>query len=206
VAGDVRYNGLDDSGAVTIYTPFAQTPFLWNYLMIRTDGLPETLSQSVRQAVSSVDATVEAADFRTMDQLMTQSVAQPRFYTILFGAFAFLALALAAVGIYGVMAYAVAQRTHEIGVRMALGASRSDVLKMVIKQGMILAIAGVALGLLAAFGLTRLMSNLLFDVRATDPMTFVVISMMLIGVALLACFIPARRATKVDPIVALRYE
>jgi putative ABC transport system permease protein len=206
VAGDVRYGGLNDSDGWTIYTPFAQTPFLWNYLMIRTDGLPETLTQSVRQAVRSVDATVEAADFRTMDQLISQSIAQPRFYTILLGAFAFLALALAAVGIYGVMAYAVAQRTHEIGVRMALGASRGDVLRMVIKQGMILALAGVALGLLAAFGLTRLMSNLLFDVRATDPMTFVGISIMLIGVALLACFIPARRATKVDPIVALRYE
>jgi putative ABC transport system permease protein len=206
VAGDVRYNGLDDNDVATIYTPFAQTPFLWNYLMIRTNGLPDTLAQNVRQAVSSVDATVEAANFRTMDQLISQSVAQPRFYTILLGAFAFLALALAAVGIYGVIAYAVAQRTHEIGVRMALGASRSDVLRMVIKQGMILAFAGVALGLLAAFGLTRLMSNLLFDVRPTDPMTFVVISMMLISVALLACFIPARRATKVDPIVALRYE
>jgi putative ABC transport system permease protein len=206
VAGDVRYGGLNDSDGWTIYTPFAQTPFLWNYLMIRTNGLPDTLAQNVRQAVSSVDATVEAADFRTMDQLISESVAQPRFYTILFGSFAFLALALAAVGIYGVMAYAVAQRTHEIGVRMALGASRGDVLKMVLKQGMILALAGVALGLLAAFGLTRLMSNLLFDVEATDPMTFAVISMMLIGVALLACFIPARRATKVDPIVALRYE
>jgi putative ABC transport system permease protein len=206
VAGDVRYNGLDDSGAVTIYTPFAQTPFPWNNLMIRTDGLSEKLTQSVRQAVSSVDATVEAAGFRTMDQWISQSVAQPRFYTILLGAFAFLALALAVVGIYGVMSYAVAQRTHEIGVRMALGASRGDVLGMVIKQGMILALTGVALGLLAAYGLTRLMSNLLFDVRATDPMTFAVISMMLIGIALLACFIPARRATKVDPIVALRYE
>jgi putative ABC transport system permease protein len=206
VAGDVHYAGLNGSGVSTIYTPFAQTPFLWNYLMIRTNGLPETLTQNVRQAVSSVDTTLEAADFRTMDQLISQSVAQPKFYTILFGSFAFLALALATVGIYGVMAYAVAQRTHEIGVRVALGASRGDVLRMVIKQGMILALAGVALGLMAAFGLTRLMSNLLFDVRATDPMTFVVISVMLIVVALLACFIPARRATKVDPIVALRYE
>jgi putative ABC transport system permease protein len=206
VAGDVHYAGLNGSGVSTIYTPFAQTPFLWNYLMIRTAGLPETLTQNVRQAVSSVDATLEAANFQTMDQLISQSVAQPKFYTILFASFAFLALILAAVGIYGVMAYAVAQRTHEIGVRMALGATRGDVLRMVIIQGMILAITGVALGLLAAFGLTRIMGNLLFSVGATDPMTFAVISMMLIGIALLACFIPARRATKVDPIVALRYE
>jgi putative ABC transport system permease protein len=206
VAGDVHYAGLNGSGVSTIYTPFAQTPFLWNYLMIRTAGLPETLTQNVRQAVSSVDATLEAANFQTMDQLISQSVAQPKFYTILFASFAFLALILAAVGIYGVMAYAVAQRTHEIGVRMALGATRGDVLRMVIIQGMILAITGVALGLLAAFGMTRIMANLLFSVGATDPMTFAVISMMLIGIALLACFIPARRATKVDPIVALRYE
>jgi putative ABC transport system permease protein len=206
VAGDVSYNGLHDSDTLTIYTPFAQTPFLWTYLMIRTDGLPETLTQGVRQAVSSVDATIEAAGFRTMDQLVSQSVAQPRFYTILLGAFALLALVLAAVGIYGVMAYTVAQRTHEIGVRMALGASRNDVLRMVIKQGLLLALAGISLGLLAAFGLTRLMKNLLFDVEATDPQTFVVISMILIAVALLASFIPARRATKVDPLEALRYE
>jgi putative ABC transport system permease protein len=206
VAGDVHYSGLNDSSLATIYTPFAQTPFLWNYLMIRTNALSDTLAQNIRKAVSSVDATVEAADFRTMDQLISQSVAQPRFYTILLGSFAILALALAVVGIYGVMSYAVAQRTHEIGVRMALGARRGDVLVMMIKQGMILAIAGVSLGLLAAFGLTRLMTNLLFNVQATDPLTFVVISMALIGVALLACFIPAWRAAKVDPTVALRYE
>jgi putative ABC transport system permease protein len=206
VAGDVYYSGLNESNLATIYTPFAQTPFLWNYLMIRTNVLSETLAQNVRKAVSSVDATVEAADFRTMDQLISQSVAQPRFYTILLGSFAILALALAAVGIYGVMAYSVAQRTHEIGVRMALGAKRGDVLGMIIKQGMTLAGAGVTLGLFAAFGLTRLMNNLLFNVQATDPPTFVVISMLLVGVALLACFIPAWRATRVDPTVALRYE
>lgn len=206
VAVDVRYSGLDDSNVPTIYTPFAQTPFLWNYLMIRTNVSPETLTQNVRQAVTATDPTVEAANFRTMDQLISQSVAQPRVYTMLLGAFAILALALATMGIYGVMAYAVTQRTHEIGVRVALGASRGDVLKLVLKQGMLLACCGVVIGLLAAYGLTRLMRNLLFDVSATDPMTFVVISLMLVVVALMACYVPARRATKVDPIVALRYE
>jgi putative ABC transport system permease protein len=204
VVGDVRYSGLDDSGAATIYTPFAQTPFMWSNLMIRTSVSPETLFQSVRKAVSSVDSTLEPSNFRTMDQLVATSVARPRFNTSLLAAFAALALALATVGIYAVIAYSVTQRTQEIGVRLALGARKGDVIRLILKQGMWPALAGAALGLAGAWAMTRLISGLLFEVSATDPLTFTAVTLLLLAIALLACWIPARRATKVDPMVALR--
>ncbi|MDQ3254626.1 MAG: FtsX-like permease family protein, partial [Acidobacteriota bacterium] len=208
VVGDVRYSGLDDPGDATIYTPFAQTPMLWNYLMIRTTTAvpPASVIGSVRSAVVTVDPKLEAANFQTMDQVVSETVAQPRFYTTLLATFALLALVLAGVGIYGVVSYSVTQRTHEIGIRMALGARKLDVMKLVVGQGMLLAFVGVAVGLGGAFALTRLMTNLLFGVSATDPVTFAVISLLLAGVALVACYVPARRATKVDPMIALRYE
>jgi putative ABC transport system permease protein len=143
---------------------------------------------------------------RTMDQFVADAMAQRRFAMLLIGIFAGLAMLLAAVGLYGVMAYSVTQRTHELGLRMALGAQGSDVLKLVVKQGMTLAGAGLALGVAGALALSRLMKTLLFNVSATDPLIFVVIAATLAAVALLACFLPARRATKVDPMVALRYE
>jgi putative ABC transport system permease protein len=206
VVGDVRYSGLDDTGVNTIYTPFAQTPFLWSNLMIRTSVPPQTLIQSVRGAVASVNSSLQPANFLTMEQLVYDSVARPRLNAVLLAAFAALALALAAVGIYGVIAYSVSQRAQEIGVRMALGARKGDVILLVLRQGMTPAIAGVALGLVGAWAATRLMSGLLFEVSATDPATFAAITLTLMAVALLACYIPARRATKVDPMVALRCE
>lgn len=204
VVGEIRYSGLDDPSEAAIYTPFAQTPFWWSNLMLRTTVQPEAVIQTVRDAVASVDPSLEPANFRTMQQLVSESVAQPRFFTTLLGAFALLALLLAAVGIYGVMAYSVTQRTHEIGVRLALGARSFDILRLVLRQGMILVLAGAGIGLFGAWAATRVMARLLFEVSSTDPKTFAGVALLLITVALLACYIPARRALKVDPMVALR--
>jgi len=153
-----------------------------------------------------VDKDEPVSSVSTMQQLVSQSVAEPRFRTLLLGIFAGLAFLLAVVGIYGIISYSVSQRTHEIGVRMALGAERRDVLRLVVGQGMRQTLIGVGVGLLAALGLTRLLASYLYSVRPTDPMTFVVVSAVMLAVALLASYIPARRATKVDPLVALRYE
>ena len=153
-----------------------------------------------------MDPDQPIAQIRTMGEWVDRSVAAPRYRTTLFGLFALLAMVLAATGIYGVMSYSVAQRTHEIGVRMALGARRIDVLKLVVRQGMLLVVIGLALGLVGAFALTRVMASLLFGVTAKDPITFVAVAGLLGAVALIACYLLARRATKVDPLTALRYE
>jgi putative ABC transport system permease protein len=156
--------------------------------------------------VQAIDPDQPIAAIKTMQQWMETSVAAPRYRTTLLGLFAVVALVLASTGIYGVMSYSVTQRTHEIGVRMALGARRLDVLKLVVRQGMGLVVIGVALGLVGAFALTRVMASLLFGVTAKDPVTFVAVAALLALIAFIACYIPARRATKVDPLVALRYE
>ncbi|HMV50145.1 MAG TPA: ABC transporter permease, partial [Blastocatellia bacterium] len=206
VVGEVRYSGLDDPSEAAIYTPFAQTPFMWANLMIRTSLPPQSLIPAIRKAITSADVSLEPANFRTMEDLVAESVAQPRFYTTLLGAFALLALLLAGIGIYGVISYSVAQRTHEIGVRLALGAGKGDVLRLVLRQGLLPALIGAAIGLAGAWALTRLMSGLLFEISATDPLTFACVALLLLSVALLACYLPAKRAAKVDPMVALRCE
>jgi putative ABC transport system permease protein len=160
----------------------------------------------VRKAVWDIDKNQPVSNIRTMEEILADSIARQRFSMLLLGVFAGVALLLAAVGIYGVMSYSVAQRTHEIGIRMALGAQTSAVLKLAVGYGLKLVVAGVVIGLLAAFILTRLMSTLLFGITPTDPATFALISLLLISVAAIASYIPARRATKVDPLIALRYE
>ena len=204
VVGDVRHRGLDGALRQTIYFPSLRLGY--SNLVIRTANDPTSLAAAVRREVAAMDPHQPVANIKTMERWVSESVAQPRFRTFLLGLFSAVALLLSIVGIYGVMSYAVSQRTHELGIRMALGASASDVLRMVIRQGMQLAGAGVAIGLVASLTLTRLLKDLLFGVRATDPVTFAAVAFLLMGVALLACYLPARRATKVDPLVALRRE
>jgi putative ABC transport system permease protein len=204
VVGDIRHRSLESQPFPAMYMPSNQTG--GTNLVIRTQGDPANLAAAVRKEVQAIDPDQPVAAVRTMDEWVDTSVAQPRYRTALLGLLALLALVLASTGIYGVMSYSVAQRTHEIGVRMALGAKRLDVLSMVVRQGMVLVVSGVAIGLLGAFALTRVMSSLLFGVTAKDPITFVVVATLLTLVAFVACYIPARRATKVDPLVALRYE
>jgi putative ABC transport system permease protein len=192
--------------SMQIYDCYLQRPWLSSSFVVRTAGDPAALAPSAQKAVREVDATRAASGVKTMEQLLSESVAQPRFYAQLLTAFAGVALLLAAVGVYGVMSYTVTQRTHEIGIRIALGARGGDVIRMVVRQGMALALGGVAVGLAAAFALTRVMSSLLYDVSATDATVFAGVSLLLSTVALLACLLPARRATRVDPMVALRCE
>jgi len=175
-------------------------------LLTRTEVEPLSLASGVRREIAALNKDQAVFNVRTMEQIVAQSVVARRFSMLLLTVFAIVALALASLGIYGLMSYAVAQRSREIGVRMALGAQSGNVLRLVIGQGMKLALAGVALGLVASVALTRTIKSLLFGVSATDPATFAAIAMLLAAVALLACWIPARRATKVDPMVALRFE
>src|SRR5262249_5844686 len=211
VVRDVKHNGLDRQTRPEMYVPYLQ-PLLpeWNvppmFLVIRSESEPANLTAAVRGVVHELDRDQPVYDVATMEELLSRSTLQRRFNMTLLAVFAALALILAGVGIYGVMAYAVTERRREIGIRMALGAQASDTLKLVISQGMRLTLVGVALGLMGAFALIRLMKNLLFDVRPADPLTFIVIALLLTSVALLACWIPARRATKVDPMIALRCE
>jgi putative ABC transport system permease protein len=179
-----------------------QTPAL----LAQTTGNPANFAAAIYSEVRALNKNLPAPKIQTMNEQLSDVVAQPRFQTLLLGLFGLVTLALVSAGIYGIVSYAVAQRTQEIGIRVALGAQGRDVLKLIVGQGLKLAVVGVGIGLAAAFGVTRLMKNLLYGVSALDPFTFVAVALLLVGVALLACYLPARRATKVDPMVALRHE
>ena len=206
IVGDTKHMTLDAELQPISYWPHPELAYSGMTFAIRTKGEATAVAAAAREVIRNLDPEQPVADVRTMDSLIGKSVARQRFNTLLLTIFAGVAALLAAVGIYGVMAFSVAQRTHEIGVRMALGAQKRDVLRLVIKRGMTLALSGVAIGVIASLALTRLMTTLLFDVGATDPLTFVGVPLLLALIALLACYLPARRAAKVDPMVALRYE
>jgi len=207
VVGDVRHGAMEQRASMEMYLPMAQNRD-WNSmdLVVRAKLPIESLVPGVRATLRNVDPDLPNSDFQTLGQLVDQAVSPRRFVTVLLGGFALLALILASLGIYGVISYSVNQRINEIGIRIALGAQTFAVLKLILGQGVKLALIGLGIGLAAAFALTRVISGLLFGVQAADPLTFAGIALLLTCVALLACYIPARRATKVDPMVALRYE
>lgn len=206
LVGNIKSDGFDKPDQPHLYYPIFQNPAYAMAIYMRTDVAPLTMTQQVREQVRALDRDLPVFGERTMSQVAAESVSRRRFAMQLVGLFGILALLLAAVGIYGVIAYSVTQRTREIGIRVALGASRSAILRWVLKQGMILTIAGVVIGLVGAFALTRLLRSLLFGVGPTDIVTYGALAILLTIVALIACYVPARRATKVDPLVALRYE
>jgi putative ABC transport system permease protein len=215
VVGDVRESGLRNSDQPVMYVPQSQVtdpltqlansvlPLSW---AIRTATDPSALSSAIQREILAVDGQLPVSKIRTMEQVVSESTARQNFNMLLLSIFAGMALLLAAIGIYGLMSYTVEQRTQEIGIRMALGAGRGDMLKLIVRQGMLLAGIGVVIGLAAAFGLTRLLASLLFGVKTTDPLTYAAVALVLTLVALFACYVPARRATKIDPLIALRYE
>jgi putative ABC transport system permease protein len=206
VVGDVRHNSLTRPAAPELYLPYQQNSWSWGNFFVRTTNDPATLTRGFTEAIRSGDKTAPVTNVQPLSQAISDTVAQARFYTLLFASFGATGLLLTLTGIYGVISYTVSQQTQEIGVRMALGAQARDVLKLVIGQGLVLTLIGAGLGMLGALGLTRLIQALLFSVSATDPLVFAAVSASLIAVALAACYVPARRATKVDPMVALRNE
>jgi predicted permease len=209
VAADVKQEGLSSDAPLTIYLPYSQGPVFFAgsmTILARTDAAAIATANSVRSAVQSVDPDIPVFDVASMDSVIAKSISQPRLNSVLLGSFAALALILAAIGIYGVISYSVAQRRHEIGIRTALGAGRHDMTRMIVKEGAILAFSGIAIGVGGALPVTHFIAAFLFATAPTDPATFLGLSIFLALVALAACYIPARRAARVDPMVALRYE
>jgi putative ABC transport system permease protein len=206
VVADVKFKDLTSEWTPTSYVPQAQIPIGSLTIIARTAGDPSTLARPLAETVRSIDPDLPAYNVKTVEEYLDGTIAIPRFNTLLLGIFAGLALVLTAIGLYGVISYSVAQRTHEIGIRIALGAQPSEMMRLVIGQGVRLALVGVGLGLIAALAFTHFLSSLLFGVTTTDPISFVTVVTTLLLVVLLACYIPARRAMRVDPMVALRYE
>jgi len=206
IVRDTRHEALSAEPYSQMYAVHAQAPRRSLALVVRTSGDPMSLVSAIRSRIADMDGDLPLSNMRTMDQILSESIQRPRFNMLLITIFAVVAMVLASVGIYGVISYSVSQRTHEIGVRIALGARPRDIFKMVVGQGLKLAITGVGAGLVAAFALTRVMVSLLYGVQATDPLTFAAISAVLTGIVIMASYIPARRATKVDPMISLRYE
>jgi putative ABC transport system permease protein len=206
VVGDVRHESLDEDPGDEIYTSQLQSPLLNATLVVHTAGDPRTLATPIRRVVSDLDRDLPVDQALTMDEVVAASLASNRFNTVLLGLFAGLALVLAAVGVYGVVSYTVDQRTHEIGIRMALGAHRDAVLSLVLRQGMLLVLIGLGLGLAGAFAATRQLASLVYGVSTNDPWTFAIVALVLAAVAFAANFLPARRATRIDPLIALRQE
>jgi putative ABC transport system permease protein len=206
VAADVKHQNLQAPPQPEIYFAQAQMPMSAMTVVVRTAGDPRALQTTVRSVVQSLDKNAPVYGVRTVEEILDRSVATPRFNTLLLGLFAAVALILTTVGLYGVISCSVSENTQQIGIRVALGAQRSDVLKLIVGQGVVLTIAGVVIGLVAAYGLTRLMSSLLFGVGSTDPWTFTAVAVLLLCVAAVACYLPARRAMNLDPMVALRQD
>jgi putative ABC transport system permease protein len=206
IVGDIHHVALGQPAWTEMYVPYAQVAVPTMNLVVRAAANPMNLSAALDVEIRAIDKDITLSGLTSMDDVLSASVAQPRFSSQLLGALAALALLLAAVGLYGLMAYSVNQRRNEIGIRMALGASREDILKLIVRHGSRLALAGVAIGLIASLAATRVLSSMLFEVTTKDPETFLAVALVLIGVALGACAIPARRAAKVDPMIALRYE
>jgi putative ABC transport system permease protein len=206
VVGNVRNAGLESEGGPAFYFAYGRIGMPALTVVVRTAAPPETMTAALRAQVHSLDRDLPVYNVRALEQIVYNAAGQPRFQTALLGLFSAVALLLAAIGVYGVMAYAVTERTQEIGVRMALGAQAGEAQAIIVKQGMTLALIGVAIGLALALGLTRFLRGLLYQVSTTDPLTFALIPLLLVGVTLLACYVPARRATKIDPLAALRRE
>ena len=202
----MRHATLAEESGAELYVPHSQKQWGTLTLVARTSSDPVSIVSAVRSEVAALDQDLPLYSVATLEEYVAASLAQQRFQTLLLTLFAMVALILTAVGLYGVVSYSVAQRTREIGIRMALGARMTDVLKLIMKGGMALALTGVGLGLVGALALTRFIASLLFGVSATDAATFITVPVVLLAVALFACYLPARRATRVDPLVALRYE
>jgi putative ABC transport system permease protein len=207
VVSDVKHMNLTEETHPELYLHTAQVPLrTWMDVAVRTQGDPESLISAVRDAIRGVDPDQPVYSVRTMEQRLAGSIAANRFNALLLGLFATVGVILAATGIYGVMSYTVMQRTHEIGIRMALGAQRGSVMTLIIRQGMTVILIGIGIGVIIAAALARLMRGLLYEVKDGDPLTYVFVTVLLSGVALLACYFPARRATRVDPMIAIKHE